>query len=158
MLRQFMISRSSEWPKPHYRLLDVEKLHLTSKWSWRHETSPAAPHRCSACIRNYCIDFQWCNRSRDVGRTSIVPSDVKNVCLVFRIFQLSFTVLELIVPPVHGDYCLFRFSDRSHYVCHTSVALGDLNKERSAFRIFLLSLPIPDLLLLPVGGDHIWFP
>ncbi len=54
------------------------------------------------------IDF-WCyDRSRDVGHTTAVSGDLKNVRLEFGIFQLSFTLMEWLLHPVYGGFYLIR--------------------------------------------------
>jgi hypothetical protein len=68
------------------------------------------------------IDLWCCNRPRNVGLTSIVSGDLGDVCLVFGIFQLLFTVLELLLLPLYGGYYLFLVFQyvvrrRSYYGC-----------------------------------------
>jgi hypothetical protein len=101
------------------------------------------------------IDIGCSNRLHDISRTSIVSGDLKNVCLAFRIFQLSIIVLELLLLPVHIDCHLFRYSNTSRDLGHISIVSSDLENVRLALGIFLLSLAVPHLSLLPVDGVHI---
>jgi hypothetical protein len=74
------------------------------------------------------LDFWCCNRSRDVGRTSIVSGDLKNVCLTFEIIQLSLTVLELLQLPVYGGYYLFPMFQ---YVARRQLYQGCFRRPRN---------------------------
>jgi hypothetical protein len=103
------------------------------------------------------IDFRRCNRLLDVGRTLTVSGNLKNACLEFGIFHLSFTVLELLLLPVYGGYYPFPVFQhiarrRSFYGC-----VGDLENVRSAFGIFQLSFTVLELRLLLVYGSAISF-
>ncbi len=101
-------------------------------------------------------DFRCCNRSRDVGRTSIVSRDLQNVCLALGIFQLSFRVLELVILRCTAAAIYFWCSYTLRNVGHTSVVSGDIINARLAFGIFLLSLDVANLVLLTLGDSHIF--